>query len=125
MSIEILRFGDKSDRGPNGEFGAAFVYKAPDTSKKQLFVVHCSEPHTHSRECVIGKLKPLFAQRMREEEEAKAAEAIRNAPVAFTPLPKRTVQIDGKDVEVDDTRVDEAELAVESVNVDSEEKVGE
>lgn len=155
MSAEILRMGDPSDRGPNGEFGACVVYKDGDHSTG--ITVHCSEKHRHSRECVIAavKTKVKIGERqigekdvtvgfekdgegnddpakpiIRKEpvmedvlesplERAKrevAARVTRDAelaaaPLDVEPLPKKTVQRDNRNVEVDDRGIANSELA--------------
>lgn len=138
MSAKFLRYGDPSDRGPSGEFGAVFLVKDAETGLETGCTVRCGVAHAHSRECMIQALKApsvVTGQRDTGQKDGEgnpvmedvlssplqlalaglkvtaAAKAKREVPVQSAPLPKRTVKRDGKDVQVDDLSVRAEELA--------------
>lgn len=113
MSIKysVLRIGDPSDRGPNGECGIVLVGTLKEGGKEWSHgeTVYCAEAHQHSKACAQAMLdhKPVLGKddkgadilgpSARERIQAWMNEA-EPAPADVAPLPKKEVEqvVDGK-----------------------------
>lgn len=127
IKYSVLRLGDRSDRGPNGECGILLVGEQSGVSHGET--VHCATDHQHSKDCAVAALDaqsfvltpavlddegkvttPAVTesprQRIQKWFDAKAAIEAKDAAVAVEPFPKKTVQksVDGKmkSVQVED-----------------------
>lgn len=116
IKFEVLRIGDKSDDGPNGECGIVIIGKKGAHSTGET--VHCPTAHEHSKACAqalldakpqIGTAEdgtPILAESVREKLTARigAHEAQSAAPrPQVAPMPKKAAKNDkGKDIMVDD-----------------------
>ena len=56
IKYTVLRKGDKSDRGPNGEYGFCVVGKDEKTCYETAETVHCAEDHVHGPSCVKAQM---------------------------------------------------------------------
>lgn len=122
MSIKysVLRIGDPSDRGPNGECGIVIVGSEDGHAHGET--VHCAAAHRHSKACAQAMLdvKPVIGKDEADKdilgpsarERIASWFAARVAPPAFdvTPLPKKEVEVtrDGKRVK---EQVEDRDLA--------------
>ena len=129
IKYTVTRMGDKSDRGPSGEFG--FMVTAESGGKSTGLTLRCPTVHTHSRSCAqtlldvqpvvtaakaavldvdgITVLEPAVTEVLGKSprtvaQEWHAARDAEDAVVApeFTPLPKKEVtkMVDGKSKKV-------------------------
>ena len=125
IKYTVTRMGDKSDRGPSGEFG--FMVPAESGGKSTGLTLRCPTAHTHSRDCAqtlldvqpvvtptkaavldvdgITVLEPAVAEvlgksprTVAQEWHQAIADKDAEAVPEFTPLPKKNVQkvVDGK-----------------------------
>ena len=125
IKYTVTRMGDKSDRGPSGEFG--FMVQAESGGKSTGLTLRCPTVHQHSKSCAqtlldvqpvvtlakaavldvdgITVLEPAVTEVLGKSPRTVAQEwhqsiADKEAEPApeFTPLPKKNVQkvVDGK-----------------------------
>ena len=121
IKFSVLRIGDKSDRGPNGECGILLVGEQGGISHGET--VHCPLGHTHSKACAAVALDaqsivitppvlddqgavvtPAVTESPRQRiagwftAQAAAQAAIVAGAAKVDPLPTKTVQqvVDGK-----------------------------